>query len=61
MNGRKVRALRKIADKTHGAIGTIYQTEKRFDSFGRQREVLKSPRVLVKGCHRAVYQQLKKA
>ena len=61
MNGKKARALRNEAAHYAKSFDTDYQTEKRFDSFGRQREVLKNPRVLVKSCHRAVYQQLKQA
>ncbi|MGE6480764.1 hypothetical protein ACQKEI_05295 [Psychrobacter namhaensis] len=60
MNGRKARGLRNEAAHYAESFDTDYQTEKRLDSFGRQRIVLKNPRMLVEGCHRAVYQQLKK-
>ena len=61
MNGRKARGLRNEAAHYAKSFDTEYQTKKRFNSFGFQREVLKNPRVLVKSCHREVYQKLKKA
>ena len=58
MNGRKARALRKQAALTAKTMDTDYQTH----SIGRNnpRLAYKDPRVLNTGCHRAVYQQLKK-
>jgi len=59
MNGRKARGLRNEAAHYAKSFDTDYQTEKRRDNHGFEYTVYKNPRVLVKGCHRAVYQQLK--
>ena len=57
MNGRKARGLRNEAAHYATSFNTNYQTQKRF---GWKGEVFKTPRVLIKGCHRAVYQHLKR-
>lgn len=58
MNGRKARGLRNEAAHYAKTFDTVYQNKahKVFDIKGK----VKVTRSLIDGCHRAVYQQLKR-